>query len=207
MTHELRVLRERYVSLSLRTTALSKAMKARREMAQRLAIELEAAALAGLDEKVRTLMEDLQALDNAYRESERAFEELLDEEKKVWEEIWAFYDRAYEVDEVKVDWNLVLEEGYLYNGWTQANSKGQIALIKGAELSRPEMEYLRKKVFPAYVVHMQGERLRVIKPIYRDTVWADVEGEEIVQALLPILPSSQRVESVRDFMRGLRVLE
>ncbi len=207
MTHELRVLRERYVSLSLRTTALSKAMKARREMAQRLVTELEAAALAGLDEKVRTLMEDLQALDNAYRESEKAFKEIWEEEEKVWEKIWAFYDRAYEVDEVKVDWNLVLKEGNLYNGWTRANSKGQIALIKGAELSRPEMEYLRKRVFPDYAVYIQGERLRVIKPIYRDTVWADVKGEEIVQALLPILSSSQKVESVRDFMRGLRVLK
>ena len=207
MTHELSVLRERYVSLSLRTTALSKAMKARREMARRLATELEAAALAGLDEKVRTLMEELQALDNAHRESEKAFEELRDEEAKVWEEIWAFYDRAYEVDEVRVDWNIVLEEGHLYNGWTRENLKGQIVLIKGAELSRPEMEYLRKRVFPDYVVHLQGERLRVLKPIYRDTVWADVEGEEIVQALLPILPGSQRVESVRDFLKGLRVLE
>ena len=206
MTHELRKLREEYVSLSERIEALYRAINARRDMAKEMAIELEEAALRGDDEKVRNLIEDLKALDLAFRQDKNVCSSLLDEQGKVERRIWNFYDKALAEDGIAVDWSITLEEGVLYHGWTGERYEGKIALIEGVELCRPELAWLREKIFQHCIVRQRGKRLQVEVPVYRDSVWADMKGEEIVRRLLPLLPRSKELQEIHCFLRELRVL-
>ena len=190
MTHPLTALREKYRNHEARIKALQDANQARRAEAQHVRAEVESAAMLNNVEAMRARMDDLQALDAAFRQNQTMQAESQLALHEMTDEIAQLYQRA-KGGFPPVDWSVAVDwqQKALCSQWGGTSYRdGKVCLID-VELCAPELEALG--TIMSRRVTQEGNRLRVMENEYQGVCWRDLSGEQIVRLVAPLLDKSR----------------
>ena len=190
MNHPLAELRAKYGDTDTRIRALQDANAARREQAQQIRNDMEAAALANNIEEMRARMEDLQVLDSAFRGNLTMQGALQVELHEMANEIVQIYQRAKD-GIAPVDWAVTVDwrQRALCSQWGGSTYRdGKVCLID-VELCAPELGALSAML--RCRVTQEGNRLRVMENEYQGVCWRDLCGDRIVRHIAPLLDKSR----------------
>lgn len=208
-------LRKQCIDLTIKGEALQMAMKARREEAKELKKPLEVAALANRIIEARTLMDDLKAMDEAYKLIQGEFEAVKEGYQKTSASIVAFYQAALDGTGPKVDWSIKTIPGKLHDGWGGRYYDGQLVLID-TELCLSEvvtLQNLFKSQKQGYKLNgivakpeSNGYHLQASRNVYRGTVWSDLRADTILDIISPLLVGNELHQEVSDLVKNLTVL-
>lgn len=209
--HRLTQLRKQYVDASLKIAALTESQEARKDEANTVRRELEAAALANDTDKTRELMDDLAAINKTFLKVQEERNAAAVEMDYAYENIEAYYNAAYNGGPAKVDWSVELrhKERCLYSQWYQRSKDGDVC-VTHTELCKAEIDVMQKTAFRGYRIGLHvsigGYRLHVKEAVYRDICWDDIDGQRIIAEIVPLLEVGEAAKEAQDFIKSLPVL-
>jgi len=201
-------LRKQYTDTALKIEALTRANDARKEEAKSVRRELEAAALSNDAAQVEVLMENLGAMEAAYRTIKMELREANAHFAELNKEIATYYKRAVDGGP-KVDWSVRLgfKDDALYDGWDRRRKPGNLVILD-VELCESEIFQLRE-MMPHHNIklkeHQGAYRLQVEGSVYRNSCWSDRDGRWIVQQIAGLLEASELANRVEQFLEKLEV--